>query len=105
MFMPFSRFLLDDDLFDETVVDVVDSPLFVVFLVRVIDDVDKDETFVLRGMLSIDDCEDAMKGKKFLSSMINLKGFFNKNYFVGVLDDNDGGYLQSSWKLERPSTS
>lgn len=46
---------------DETVVDAVDSPLFVVgrFVRLAVDD--KDETFALRGRLSIDDCEDAVE--------------------------------------------
>lgn len=60
LFVPFSRFLLVDDLDDETVVDAVDSPLFVVRFVRLADD-DRDETFAVRGRLSIDDCEDAGK--------------------------------------------
>lgn len=65
--LPFSvRFLLDDDLV-ETVVDVVDSALLatleavgVVRFVRLALE-DKDETFVVRGRLSIDDCDDAVK--------------------------------------------
>lgn len=58
--MPFSRFLLDDDLVDEIVVDAVDSPLFVVVrFVRLAVD-DKDETLAVRGRLSIDDCDDAV---------------------------------------------
>lgn len=60
--MPFSvRFLLDDDLVDETVVDVVDSALLtapVGRFVRLAFD-DKDESFEARGRLSTDDCDDA----------------------------------------------
>lgn len=58
--MPFSRFRLVDD---ETVVDAFDSLLFVVVrLVRFTVD-DRDESFVLRGRLSIDDCDDAAENK------------------------------------------
>jgi hypothetical protein len=62
--VPFSRLRLDDDFVDDTVVDAVDSPLFVVVgrFVRLAVD-DKDETFTLRGRLSIDDCEEAVKRK------------------------------------------
>lgn len=68
LFVPFSRFLLDDDFADETVVDVVDSALFVVIaftvvrLERLAFD-DKDETFELRGRLSIEDCDEAVQEK------------------------------------------
>lgn len=56
--MPFSRLRL--------VEDAVDSPLFdaVGRFVRLAVD-DKDETFVLRGILSIDDCDEAVGGKLY----------------------------------------
>lgn len=56
--MPFSRLRLEDDLVDET----EDSPLLVVrtpLLVRLADE-DRDESLALRGMLSMEDCEDAV---------------------------------------------
>lgn len=51
--MPFSRLRLDDD--------AVDSPLFdaVGRFVRLGVD-DNDDNFVLRGILSIDDCDEAV---------------------------------------------
>lgn len=58
LFVPFSRLRLEDDLVDET----EDSPLLVVrtpLLVRLADD-DRDESLALRGMLSMEDCEDAV---------------------------------------------
>jgi hypothetical protein len=65
LLVPFSRFLLEVDFVDDKVADAVDSPLFeVVFFVRLAVDDDKDETFVVRGMLSIDDCDDAVSKTK-----------------------------------------
>lgn len=80
--------MLDDDLLDdETVVDVVDSPLFVVRFGRPAADVDKDETFVLRGMLSIDDCEDAVKSNDIMSLITTLTTSLPTHSFE-VLDGN-----------------
>lgn len=59
LFVPLSRFLLDAGFEEETVVDVDSTLLFADRIVRLAFD-DKDETFAVRGRLSIDDCDEAI---------------------------------------------
>lgn len=60
LLMPLSRFLLEVDFEEETVVDVDSALLVTARLVRLAFD-DKDETFaVVRGRLSIEDCDEAI---------------------------------------------
>lgn len=101
-FMPLSRFLLEVDFEEETVVDVDSALLVTARLVRLAFD-DKDETFAVRGRLSIEDCDEAINLQKTVYDSRQCTSCFI--YFSVASDDSDADCLQSSSTLERPSIS
>lgn len=103
LFVPVSRFRLEVDFEEETVVDVDSALLVTTRLVRLAFD-DKDETLAVRGRLSIEDCDEAINYQTTVYDSRQCKSCLI--YFSVVSDDSDADCLQSSSStLERPSIS